>query len=127
MLAPHEEATRQRALDVYRVVDTLPEVAYNDIVQIASILCDVPMAVMSLIDRDRQWFKASRGLEESHTPREQAFCAHAIEAPTVLMEVPDAKLDPRFVDVIVQRWQEYTGRQATLGATAQLFDQTQAR
>lgn len=96
MAAPIDELARQRALDVYRVVDTLPEVAYNDIVQIASILCDVPMALMSLVDRDRQWFKASRGMDTSSTHRDIAFCARAIEAPTVLLEVPDATRDPRF-------------------------------
>jgi len=97
MAAQFDELARQRALDVYRVVDTLPEVAYNDIVQIASILCDVPMALMSLVDRDRQWFKASRGMDTSSTHRDIAFCAHAIEAPTALMEVPDATRDPRFI------------------------------
>lgn len=91
------ETARQRALDAYRVVDSLPEVAYDDIVRLASILCDAPMAVMSLIDRDRQWFKASRGLDGTGSRRDEAFCAHAIEAPTVLMEVPDARKDERFV------------------------------
>jgi GAF domain-containing protein len=97
MAAPHDEAIRQRVLDTYRVVDSLPEVAYDDIVQLASIICDAPMALMSLVDRDRQWFKASRGLGGTGSRRDEAFCAHAIEAPTTLMEVRDARQDERFL------------------------------
>lgn len=91
-----DESARQRALDVYRVVDSLPESAYNDIAYLASILCDTPIALVSLIDRDRQWFKASQGLAETCTKRDEAFCNHAIETPFDLMEVRDAKNDPRF-------------------------------
>ena len=91
------EAERQRVLDMYRIVDTLPESAYQDIVQLASTLCDTPIALLTLIDRDRQWFKASHGLEGTQTRREDAFCARAIEAPSDLMEVPDAQQDPRFL------------------------------
>jgi GAF domain-containing protein len=98
MRHPDDEAARQRVLDMYRVVDTLPESAYDDIVQLASTLCDTPIAMMSLIDRDRQWFKASRGLGSSGTRREDAFCAHAIERPGALMEIHDARADARFVD-----------------------------
>lgn len=97
MRKPDNEASRQRALDLYRVVDSLPDTAYDDIVQLASTLCGTPIALMTLIDRDRQWFKASRGLDGTGTRREDAFCAHAIEAPTTLMEVPDAQADARFV------------------------------
>jgi GAF domain-containing protein len=92
-----DEAERQRVLDMYRIVDTLPESAYQDIVQLASTLCDTPIALLTLIDRDRQWFKASLGLDETQTRREDAFCARAIEAPSDLMEVPDAQQDPRFL------------------------------
>jgi hypothetical protein len=91
-----DETARQRVLDTYRVVDSLPEAAYDDIVALASILCDTPIALVSLVDRDRQWFKASRGLEATGTRRDEAFCNHAIEAPTQLMEVIDAREDARF-------------------------------
>lgn len=97
MAAPLEESARQRILDTYRIVDSLPEAAYNDIVALASTLCETPIAVVSLVDRERQWFKASMGLDGSGTPRDQAFCSHAIEAPTQLMEIPDARDDGRFV------------------------------
>lgn len=92
-----EESVRQRALDMYRVVDSLPEAAYNDIVHLASVLCDVPIALVTLIDRDRQWFKASHGLSETGTRRDEAFCNHAIKAPNEFMEVHDAQTDSRFV------------------------------
>lgn len=93
-----DEASRQRALDSYRIVDSIPEAAYNDIVRIASILCDTPIALVSLVDRDRQWFKASKGLAVNETSRDVAFCDHAIRVPDQLMHVPDARLDARFVD-----------------------------
>lgn len=96
MAEPMDEATRQRVLDTYRIVDSLPEAAYRDIVELASTLCDTPIALVSLVDRDRQWFKASRGLETTGTRRDEAFCNHAIEAPAQLMEVPDARRDSRF-------------------------------
>ena len=91
-----DEQARQRALDIYRVVDSLPEAAYNDIAYLASVLCDTPIALVSLIDRDRQWFKASQGFSETGTRRDVAFCNHAIETPLDIMEVPDAQTDARF-------------------------------
>lgn len=90
------ETARQRALDIYRVVDSLPEAAYNDIAYLASVLCDTPIALVSLIDRDRQWFKASQGFSETGTRRDEAFCNHAIETPLDMMEVRDARDDSRF-------------------------------
>lgn len=96
-----QEALRQRALDRYRIVDSLSEEAYDDIVRVASELCDAPMALVTLIDRDRQWFKATTGLEdmtERQTSREVAFCDHAIRTPQQLMEINDAREDSRFAD-----------------------------
>jgi len=98
MHANPEEFARQRELDTYRLVDTLPEAAYDDIVQLASVLCDAPIATISLIDRDRQWFKARVGIDDEQTDREVAFCDHAIRQPNLIMEVPDATADPRFKD-----------------------------
>ncbi len=93
-----DEASRQHALDRYRIVDSLPEGAYDDIVQIASTVCETPIAVLTLLDRDRQWFKARVGLDADETPRSQAVCDHAIRQPGQLMEVPDLAGDPRFAD-----------------------------
>jgi GAF domain-containing protein len=98
MSTPVDEFARQRALDSYRIVDTLPEQAYDDIVQLASTLCDTPMALVTLIDRDRQWFKSRLGLDDEQTDRKIAMCDHAIREPDRLMEVRDASVDPRFAD-----------------------------
>jgi hypothetical protein len=97
MSLPLDESARQRALDTYRLLDTLPEPAYEDIVRLAASICDVPVALISLIDRDRQWFKARIGLDFAESPRDQAFCDHAIRDPAQLLEVPDALEDARFV------------------------------
>jgi GGDEF domain-containing protein len=91
-----QERQRQRELDVYRIVDSLPDTAYDDIARLASMLCDAPIALISLIDRDRQWFKAREGLDLTAMPRDIAFCDHAIRQPDRLMEVTDAPADPRF-------------------------------
>lgn len=96
MSSGHSEAARQRELDTYGVVDSLPEAAYDDIVCLASALCGAPIALVSLIDRDRQWLKARVGFELAETPRSAAFCDHVIRNPDQLMEVPDATRDPRF-------------------------------
>ncbi len=92
----HSESARQRELDTYGVVDSLPEAAYEDIVRLASALCGAPIALVSLIDRDRQWLKARVGFELAETPRSVAFCDHVIRNPDQLMEIPDATRDPRF-------------------------------
>jgi len=98
MATPLDEAARQRALDTYHLVDSLPEQAFDDIVRLASTLCHAPIALLSLIDRDRQWLKARTGFEPSETSRDIAFCDHAIRDPDQLMEIGDARLDPRFAD-----------------------------
>jgi GAF domain-containing protein len=93
-----DEFTRQRALDTYRVVDSLPEAAYDDIVHLASMLCGAPIALISLIDRDRQWFKARTGLDLQESSRDIAFCDHVIRQPDRLMEINDAARDARFAE-----------------------------
>ncbi|MFO3704660.1 GAF domain-containing protein [Xanthomonas codiaei] len=96
-----DEASRQQVLDGYRIVDSLPEDTYQDIVQVAAALCETPIALMSLVDRDRQWFKARLGLGLQQTDRSQAVCDHAIREPSNLMEVPDLTQDPRFREISV--------------------------
>lgn len=91
-----DEAARQRELDEQHLVDSLPEAAFQDIVALASLICDAPIALVTLIDRDRQWFKASTGMDETGTRRDEAFCNHAIATPDRMMEVPDANDDARF-------------------------------
>ena len=92
-----DEAARQRALDAYHIVDTLPEAAYDDVARLASMLCETPIALVSLIDRDRQWFKANVGFPGRDSSRDVALCDHAIRTPGALMEVPDLGADARFV------------------------------
>ena len=91
-----DETQRQRELDRYRVVDSLPDEAYDDIVRLAAAVCGTPTALVSMIDRGRQWFKARTGFDRSETPRDEAFCDHAIRAPQQLFEVRDATTDARF-------------------------------
>lgn len=93
---PPAESRRQAALQAYDILDTAPEQAYDDLVRLAVMLCGTPAAMISLIDDDRQWFKAKRGLDVEQTPRGEAICDHAIRSPGQLLEVPDTRLDPRF-------------------------------
>ena len=95
---PHNELERLRALKSYEVLDTLSEKEYDHLTAIASEICGCSMSLISLIDDNRQWFKSSVGLGVSETPREFAFCAHAIHEPAKTLLVPDARLDERFHD-----------------------------
>jgi GAF domain-containing protein len=92
---PANEAARIEALKEYHILDTKPEQAYDDIVILAAHICKAPIAMISLVDEGRQWFKAKFGLSRRQTPRDLAFCAHAIldHKPMV---VPDATKDKRF-------------------------------
>jgi diguanylate cyclase len=95
---PHIESQRLAALQALDVLDSGPELEFDALVRVASVVCGVPVSLISLIDHDRQWFKANLGLDGvSQTPRDIAFCAHAIESDD-LFEVDDAVLDPRFRD-----------------------------
>ncbi len=92
-----EEDARQAALASYDILDTFPEEEYDDITRLASQICQTPIALISLVDGERQWFKSRLGLNVSQTCRDVAFCAHALHQTGVLI-VPDARLDPRFRD-----------------------------
>ncbi len=94
---PDNEAARLAALYQYQILDTDPEPAFDDLVNLAAYICSTPMASIGLVDADRQWFKAKLGLAIAETPRDIAFCAYTILEPEVLI-VPDAKLDSRFAN-----------------------------
>ena len=94
---PENEAARLDALRQYAILDTAPEQGFDELVRVASILCGTPMSLMSLVDEKRQWFKAKVGLGASETPREHAFCAHAILG-TASLVVEDARADNRFAE-----------------------------
>jgi diguanylate cyclase (GGDEF)-like protein len=92
---PADEEQRLRALQRFAVLDTPSDPHFERIVQLASEVLGMPIALVSLVDRDRQWFLARHGLDVQETPRHMAFCAHAI-ASDALLEVPDALQDERF-------------------------------
>ena len=95
---PPNEAERLAELYEYQILDSLSEQAYDDVTFLASQLCDTPIALISLVDKERQWFKSRVGLATTQTPRDVAFCAHAILRPDDVLVVPDAEQDPRFAD-----------------------------
>ena len=92
---PEDEADRQQALHDYNVLDTAPEEGFDQLVKVASYITDSPIALVSLVDGKRQWFKAKQGIEPDETPREVSFCQHAIMNDEGL-GVPDAQKDERF-------------------------------
>jgi len=94
---PANESDRLVALDRYHILDTSPEQVYDDLTQLAADICGTPIALISLIDMDRQWFKSRVGLDATETPRDISFCGHAVAANATL-NVPDASQDPRFAN-----------------------------
>ncbi|MEZ4267012.1 MAG: sensor domain-containing diguanylate cyclase [Myxococcota bacterium] len=94
---PHNEAARLRALTAACLLDTAPEERFDRYTRLARRLFDVPIALVSLVDASRQWFKSRDGLDATETPREISFCGHAILGSDVFV-IPDARADARFAD-----------------------------
>ncbi len=95
---PATEAERLAALHACEILDTRCEAAFDDLASLAATLTGSPIALISLVDADRQWFKSRHGLDAAQTSRDSSFCAHAILEPDRLLVVPDAPRDPRFAD-----------------------------
>src|ERR1700716_4202953 len=94
---PPSEERRLAALYEYELLDTPSEGLFDAFTRLAARLCDTPISLITLVDRDRQWFKSVLGLKQRETPRDIAFCAHTI-LDQGIFEVNDASADPRFAD-----------------------------
>lgn len=94
----HLEKERLKSLESYSILDSLPEEDYDNLTAIAAEICGTPISLVSLVDNKRQWFKSHHGLDASETPKEYAFCAHAINDPKNVFIVQDARTDERFHD-----------------------------
>jgi GAF domain-containing protein len=92
------EKDRLAKLYEFSLLDTLEEEEYDQITKLAANICGVPISLISLIDKDRQWFKSKHGLKVPETPRDFAFCAHAINDPKNTFVVEDSRKDERFFD-----------------------------
>lgn len=96
---PHNESERLFALQQYQVLDTAAEKEFDDLVKLAAQICQTPISLISLVDADRQWFKAKHGLDADQTPRDHAFCAHTLpKEDNQILEVENALEDERFHD-----------------------------
>ncbi|PRP66438.1 GAF domain-containing sensor histidine kinase [Nonlabens agnitus] len=94
---PSNEKLRQQALEKYQILDSLPEDSYDDITRIIASICDTPIALISLLDNDRNFFKSKHGVELSEAPRDLSFCSHTIISDDDIMVVNDAREDERFI------------------------------
>jgi signal transduction histidine kinase len=93
---PDNEHLRQAAVEKYRLLDTMPEESYDNITSIISTICDAPISLITLIDKNRTFIKSRNGLDMSESPRDTSFCGHAIAGNEEVMIVPDAREDKRF-------------------------------
>src|SRR5947207_2699931 len=92
---PANEAQRLKVLWQYDVLDTVPEEVFDDLTELAARICEAPIALITLVDEKRQWFKSKVGISVKETSRDISFCAHAINQEDLFI-VPDALQDERF-------------------------------
>nr|WP_315424579.1 GAF domain-containing sensor histidine kinase [uncultured Pedobacter sp.] len=95
---PDYEKQRLQALDSYQIMDSLPEEDFDELTRMASQICGTPIALITLVDSSRQWFKSKLGIDVQQTPREHAFCAHTITDPSGILIVSNAREDRRFAE-----------------------------
>ena len=98
---PPDETQRLETLRQYAVLDTPPEQAFDDLTLLAAHICQTPIALISLVDENRQWFKSRIGVSSTETSRDIAFCAHTVLHKDQVLEVRDAESDPRFADSLL--------------------------
>ncbi|MCG2613753.1 GAF domain-containing sensor histidine kinase [Terrimonas sp. NA20] len=96
MQLPQSEELRLRTLRSYNILDTLKEKEYDEVTYLAGMICGCPISMISFIDKERQWFKSHRGIDDSETPLDVSFCVHALGSPDKGLIVQDARLDPQF-------------------------------
>jgi two-component system, cell cycle sensor histidine kinase and response regulator CckA len=94
---PSSEKMRLKVLWQYEVLDTVPEAIFDDLTELAARICEAPIALISLVDEERQWFKSKVGISVSETSRNVSFCAYAITQPDLFI-VPDATKNARFAN-----------------------------
>lgn len=97
-VADTSETLRLQTLASFHVLDTPPLAMFDQIVQVASLLCGTPIGLVSLVDRNRLYFMARTGVDVDEVPNERSLCNHAILTPMDMLEVRDASVDPRFAD-----------------------------
>ena len=91
-----DESQRLNELYSYNLLDTAPEEELDELAKLASLICGTPISLISMVDKDRQWFKATYGLEITETPREDSFCRYLLGNDIPLLEINDALQDYRF-------------------------------
>jgi len=94
---PENERKRLKVLWQYEVLDTMPEALFDDLTELAACICEAPIALISLVDEKRQWFKSKFGTTVTETSRDISFCSHAIQQSDLFI-IPDATRDVRFAD-----------------------------
>src|SRR5437868_14795413 len=95
--AKNNEARRLKVLWQYEILDTIPEEVFDDLTELAARICEAPIALITLVDEDRQWFKSKFGISINDTSRDISFCGHAIEQSDLII-VPDASHYKRFAE-----------------------------
>ncbi|UII26378.1 GAF domain-containing sensor histidine kinase [Fulvivirga maritima] len=96
MTNSEKESKRVEALEKLNILDTITETDYDNITYLASVICQAPIALISFVDRERQWFKSAHGLTVKETPRKYSFCSHAIDCTEEVVIIEDSRNDDRF-------------------------------